>query len=188
MYYKYRERSTPHKTRSRIDFYNTVTSGDILLLTSQTERTIFFNWFRCFNYGMCHAAVIIEENGIKYISHAHPKNFVYQKQHVKYKSKSCLYGDWIIIKEPFFDFLYQNRNDFVYIIYRHPIQRPIYVSVIPFLLRKLNVFYCSMYTGDLLSINKCIPSSTISFPYRTDHLLEVLDKNGYQQSLTFLCT
>ncbi len=181
--YMYRQMRT-HSTRITMDqLYHYLKHGDIVNSNNMIDRS-FIDVFSYYNTGLCHCMMIIEENGIKYVLHAHSNNYPLYKKNIIKSSIPCIFSPgWHIIKEPLLEFLHTSEHS-LYHIYRPPSsKKPIRIKNISFSHKRLlgkPFYYCTLLHAELLVKHGHIPPSSRYYPYRIDELVQALQENGYQ--------
>lgn len=148
--------------------------------------------YRYFNHRMAHCALIIEENGEKYVyenDHYHKK---WDSRRIMSTSDSYNNGTiWAVRKTLLMEYLKFNFTQAIR-IYRPPKYQPpliipknstefnpIYVPIL-----NKNIYYCTLLVGHILSYNKIIPVSSKFFRYQTNDLIDEIEKAGYT---SFIC-
>ena len=181
-YYTLTKKTTPLLMEQ---FHKFVQHGDILNTTSISIKQPFYGMYRYFNYGIAHCLLIIEENGEKFVLHTHPNTYpINPSTIIQTFKKDIISPEWHLIKEPLRDFLHTSEHS-LYHIYRPPSHRkPIRINYdkLSFSPRQLFAkpfYYCTLLIADLLVSYGHIPPAMMYYPYRTDELVQALQKNGY---------
>lgn len=162
------------------ELYNIVKDGDFINTNSYSINSGFYNIIRYFNYGLAHCILIVNEKNCKYAIHSHPGTYPFNEKYIINKFKNGV-DTWLIIKEPFIEFLQRSQHS-IYNIYRNPLcKKKIKISdTILYTKDYPIIFYCSMFIGDILVYNGIIPNSYRYFRFRTDELLSLLIDKGYK--------
>ncbi len=165
--------------------------GDIINNVTFDNNTPYC-LFRYFNYRFSHCALVIEENGKKYVYESYNAKSEWDPTCIISISDSYNYGtNWAIRKTLLIKYIKLNPTQCIR-IYRPPSSqppllippdgntfKPIYVPIL-----NQHIYYCTLLIGDILSYNKIIPDSTHVFRYQTHDLIDKIEKAGYT---SFLC-
>lgn len=148
--------------------------------------------FQSFNYRLSHLAIVIEENGQKYVLESisgkmfDPKRITATSHPVNGGKK------WYITKQPLHEYLIVNYTQCIRIL-RHPNGKSFRVP--PGLLTTFQpiktrltgeLTYCTMFAGRFLAMNGVTKQCTRMFPYRSIPYLEHMQSNGFSESFFFI--
>ena len=165
----------PRYTKDQV--YNTLQHGDIL-------NTKYYKPFfgqkviaPCINFGNIHCCLVIEEQGEKYIIDSSTYKSYKEFEMVEH---SDMLHTWTISKIPLREYLYATPVQ-IFRVFRHPTKQ-IQIKASDFSFDPIygKLYYCSLFVGDLLLRNQCIPASSKICRYRPYELIHLLQKNGYE--------
>ncbi len=167
-----------HPKLDRFAIYHNVQHGDIIFTAGYEKQSSLESILTVINKGVSHTALITEENGIKYITHAWPGTPT--RPYIDKKKIFHSYGpDFYLYKEELMSSLTYNPHTLFYQVYRHP-SKTLHVDTIK--LPDDRMFYfCSASVSETLVKNKIIPyDGDKILSYQPDQIIHQLNKNGYQ--------
>ena len=161
------------------DIYHNIQNGDVIFASSTHITTVLEHFLASENHGTQHAVVVMEENGEKYVIHAHPSSnkgadYVIDEDHFFGRLGGPVMR---LYKEPLIIFLLSYAVNMTFQVFRtnQPVVLPENFS----LDRSERMYYCTLAIGPLLVHNNIIrKDNTLLFPYRPDYIAkELVEKN-----------
>lgn len=170
--------------------------GDVINnMYFQNGDKLNFLKFQSFNYRLSHLALVIEENGGKYVIESISGKMFDPRRVKAADSFNGGKSTWVITKQPLREYLLLNYTQCVRVL-RHPTKgkelvipegmlekcKPVQTRLVP----GKNIHYCGLLVGRVLSENKLVDESVHSFPYRPLRFIEHMRRSGFSESFLFI--